>query len=238
MASTQERISKIVSACGVCSRRSAEDLLRAGRITVNGVPAVLGQKADAETDRIEVDGRPLQQQGRMVYLMLHKPRGYVTTVSDERGRTTVMDLIRDVPERVWPVGRLDMDSEGLLLLTNDGALTNHLLHPSGEVDKIYHVRVRGDVAPAVGKLRAMDRLDGEPIRRPGVRVLARNEADALLAITIHEGKNRQIRRMCVAAGLSVLRLKRVREGTLSLGSLPSGTWRFLTEAEVLLLKKA
>ncbi len=233
----EERISKILSAYGVCSRRAAEELIRNGRITVNGTVADLGQKADAQIDLICVDGEALKEKSEFCYIMLHKPRGYVTTVSDDKGRRTVMGLIRDIPERVWPVGRLDMDSEGLLLFTNDGDLTNHLLHPSHEIDKLYQVWVNGDIAGAIPVLRNMTKLDGEAIRKPYVKLLRKNDRGGMLSIIIHEGKNRQVRRMCAAASLQVSRLKRVREGALSLGDLPMGKWRYLTEEEVTLLKK-
>ena len=212
-------------------------MLRAGRVTVNGAAAALGQKADAERDQICVDGRPLGAREACCYLMLHKPRGYVTTASDERGRKTVLDLLPENHPRVWPVGRLDMDSEGLLLLTNDGDLTHRLLHPSHEVRKTYHVWVEGDVASALAPLRAMTDLAGERICPPGVRVLKQSGGGGMLSVVIHEGKNRQVRRMCAAVGLRVTRLKRVGEGHLVLGALPMGQWRPLTEEEVTLLKK-
>jgi 23S rRNA pseudouridine2605 synthase len=231
----EERISKILSAHGLCSRRRAEEWIQAGRVTVNGACAVLGQKADAARDEICVDGEPLRRADAPCYVMLHKPRGYVTTVSDEKGRRTVMELVADVPVRVWPVGRLDMDSEGLLLLTNDGTLTDALLHPRHAVPKTYQVWVAGDLS-AVAQLRRLRQIDGQAIGRAQVRLLKPTEGGGVLSITIGEGKNRQIRRMCQAVGLTVLRLKRVREGALSLGSLPKGKWRALTEEEVAALK--
>ena len=234
----EERLQKLLSAAGVCSRRASESYINAGRVTINGVPAVLGQKADPEKDDIRVDGRPIVERPRPVYLMLNKPRGYVTTLSDEQGRPTVAQLVADVGERVYPVGRLDLDSEGLLLLTNDGALTQHLLHPSHEVSKLYHVTVAGPVNGAVEKLAAIRDLKGEPIRPAQVRVLWQGEKTAELAIVIHEGKNRQIRRMCARCDLKVKRLKRMKEHTLELGTLPLGQWRHLTEAEVAALKNA
>ena len=233
---TEERISKIIASHGICSRRAAEDLIRSGKVTINGVLAELGQKADVQYDAICVNGRPLKAADAYIYVMLHKPRGYVTTVSDERGRKTVMDLLRDIPQRIWPVGRLDMDSEGLLLLTNDGALTNHLLHPSHEVSKVYHVWVEGDVRRALPQLRSMAVLDGEPICRPDVQVLKKTERGAVVRMVIHEGKNRQIRRMCASVSLRVMRLKRMQEGDVALGDLPLGKWRFLTEQEVAMLQ--
>ena len=168
--------------------------------------------------------------------MLNKPRGYVTTLSDEQGRPTVAQLVADAGARVYPVGRLDLDSEGLLLMTNDGALTQRLLHPSHEISKTYHVWVYGPVHGAAEKLAAIRDLRGEPIRPAQVRVLRQGEKTAEYAITIHEGKNRQIRRMCARCDLKVKRLRRVREHTLELGDLPQGQWRYLTEEEVASLR--
>ena len=203
---------------------------------VNGETAFIGQKADPDSDRITVDGKPLSPKGEKRYLMLNKPRGYVCTLSDEKGRPTVAELVRDCGTRVYPVGRLDLDSEGLLLLTNDGEWMQQLLHPRYEVDKTYHVTVAGEIRGCDKRLAAMTALDGEPIRRAQVRVLRQGRDIALLSITIHEGKNRQIRRMCAACGLHVKRLQRVREHTLTLGDLPPGAWRDLTEQELLAIK--
>lgn len=228
----EERLQKLLSAAGVCSRRAAETYLTAGRVTVNGEPARLGQKADPDRDEILVDGRPLAPRAKPVYILLNKPRGYVTTLSDERGRKTVAELVADCGARVYPVGRLDLDSEGLLLLTNDGDWAQHLLHPSHEVEKTYHVSVFGPVAGAAARLAAMTDLEGEPIRPARVEVLRQTARTAVLAVTIHEGKNRQIRRMCARCGLTVKRLRRVQEGPLKLGNLPSGKWRDLSENEV------
>ncbi len=224
----QERLQKILSAAGVCSRRQAEEYLLQGRVTVNGKVAGLGDKADPEQYAVAVDGKPISKPETPTYLMLHKPRGYITTLADEKGRPTVADLVRDCPVRVWPVGRLDWDSEGLLLLTNDGDLTNRLIHPSHEVEKEYIVTVSGDVDAALPILEGPMELDGAPLAPARVRVLGANR----LSIVIHEGKNRQVRRMCALAGLEVTRLKRVREGPLELGTLPRGTWRALTQAEI------
>ena len=232
----EERLQKLLSAAGVCSRRAAEAYITAGRITVNGQTAELGQRADPERDDIRVDGKPLAQREALVYLLLNKPRGYVTTLSDEKGRKNVAELVKDCGVRVYPVGRLDLDSEGLLLMTNDGALMQRLLHPSGEINKTYHVSVYGPVKGAAEKLSAITDLEGERIRPAQVRVLKQTERTAELAITIHEGKNRQIRRMCSACGLTVKRLRRVQEHSLKLGDLPAGRWRYLTEQEVLELK--
>ena len=207
-----------------------------GRVRVNGEAAFIGQRADGARDEITVDGRPIPRVEQRRYLMLNKPRGYVCTLSDEKGRPTVAELVKDCGARVYPVGRLDLDSEGLLLLTNDGAWMQRLLHPRYEVEKTYHVTVAGEIHGCDKRLAAMTALDGEPIRRAQVRVLRQGRDIALLSITIHEGKNRQIRRMCAACGLHVKRLQRVREHTLTLGDLPPGAWRDLTEQELLAIK--
>lgn len=227
----RERLQKILSGRGVCSRRAAEAMIESGRVTCNGKTAALGDAADPELDEILLDGRPLPTAGGFVYIMLHKPRGYVTTLSDERGRKDVSQLVRDCGVRVYPVGRLDMDSEGLLLLTNDGKFANRLMHPKHEVDKTYHVWVRGFREGAEELLSRPVMLDGYTIRAPQVRLLESRGEEATLAVTIHEGRNRQVRRMCAMAGLTVARLKRVSEGKLSLGSLKAGAWRYLTEEE-------
>ena len=234
----EERLQKLLSAAGVCSRRAAETYIAGGRVTVNGQPAELGQRADPERDDIRVDGKPLAPKAEHVYLLLNKPRGYVTTLADERGRKTVAEMVKDCGQRVYPVGRLDLDSEGLLLMTNDGELMQHLLHPSHEVSKTYHVSVYGPVSGAAERLSAITDLEGEPIRPARVETLRRTARTAELSVTIHEGKNRQIRRMCAACGLTVKRLCRVREHTLELGDLPAGAWRYLTPDEVLALKEA
>ena len=234
----EERLQKLLSAAGVWSRRAAEEYITAGRVTVNGEVAELGRRADPDVDDIRVDGKPLRAREAHVYLLLNKPRGYVTTLSDEKGRKNVADLTADCGVRVYPVGRLDLDSEGLLLMTNDGDLMQHLLHPKGEINKTYHVSVYGEVEGAAEKLSAVTDLEGEKIRPATVRVLRRTAQTAELSITIHEGKNRQIRRMCVQCGLTVKRLRRVKEHTLELGNLPAGQWRYLTEAEVAALKNA
>ena len=229
----EERLQKLLSARGVLSRRAAEAYIQAGRVTVNGATAQLGQKADPDRDEIAVDGVPLgQAPAERVCLMLNKPRGYVTTLSDEQGRKTAAELVTDCGRRVWPVGRLDLNSEGLLLFTDDGALTNRLLHPSHEVEKEYHVWVTGDAESALPKLRRPMTLDGVRLRPAKVKQLSRGEGSAKLSIVIHEGKYRQVRRMCAQAGLTVVRLRRVREGNLTLGDLKSGQWRYLTKAEL------
>lgn len=227
-----ERLQKLLAAAGLCSRRTAEEWIAAGRVSVNGRTASVGDRADPETDEIRVDGRPLRSAADHVYLMLHKPRGYVTTLSDERGRRTAAELVADCGVRVYPVGRLDRDSEGLLLFTNDGALTHALLHPRHRVDKTYLVTVRGAQSGSAARLAAVGSLDGEPIAPAQVRELWRREDAAEYRVVIHQGKKRQIRRMCAAVGLTVTRLRRVAEGGVLLGDLPPGKWRYLTETEL------
>lgn len=230
-----ERVQKLIAAAGICSRRAAEELIVAQRVTVNGALCSLGDRADGQCDEICVDGRPIPREERL-YLMLHKPRGYVTTLSDEKGRRTAAELVADCGTRVYPVGRLDMDSEGLLLFTNDGALAHRLLHPSFEVNKTYHVRVTGNVAAGCEKLRAMRSLEGEAIAPATVELLRLDGDGGWIAVTIHEGKNRQVRRMCAAAELAVKRLRRVAEHGVMLGSLPCGQWRELTAEELRCLR--
>ena len=229
----EERVQKILSAYGICSRREAERLMTAGEVLVNGTPAALGDRADPERDRITVRGVPLRAKApEHCYVMLHKPRGYVTTLSDEKGRANVAELVSGCGVRVYPVGRLDLNSEGLLLLTNDGALTQYLTHPSHEMEQEYHVRAKGDVTAAVPILRQNMTVDGELSHGAKVQVLPETDRGGVLSMVICEGKNRQIRRMCAYAGLTVLRLKRVREGTVRLGKLPAGQWRYLSGEEI------
>ena len=216
----------------MCSRRRAEEYILAGRVTVNGRRAGLGDKADPARDRIEVDGVTLSAPRTHTYIMLNKPRGYVTTLSDEKGRKTVAVLVADCPARVWPVGRLDFNSEGLLLLTDDGALTQRLTHPSHAVEKEYRVRVSGDIDRALTVLSAPVRDGGEELTADRVERVGERE----LTVVIHQGKNRQVRRRCAAAGLKVERLRRVREGALLLGGLEPGRWRYLTEREKAILQ--
>ena len=227
-----ERIQKILSAAGLCSRRQAEQYISEGRVTVNGVVASLGEQADPDTDQIMLDGTPVSCAPAKVYLVLNKPRGYVTTLSDEKGRHTVAELVRDCGERVYPVGRLDMDSDGLLILTNDGDFAHRLTHPSHEMDKEYLVTVGGELSGCAGKLAALTTLeDGSPIVPAQVRVVKREAGRWVLSVVIHQGLNRQIRRMCAMVGLKVFRLQRVREGAVHLGNLAQGRWRVLTQEE-------
>jgi 23S rRNA pseudouridine2605 synthase len=233
----KERLQKLISAAGLCSRRGAEEWIVRGKVTVNGGLARLGDSADPETDAILVDGKPLPAApARTVTVLLYKPRGVVTTLDDEKGRRTVGSLLPPELGRLYPVGRLDRFSEGLLLMTNDGALAQRLTHPAGEVNKTYRLWVSGWREDALDLLRRPIVLDGYRIKAPGVRLLWQRDGAAQYEITIHEGRNRQIRRMAKAAGLTPTRLKRVAEGSLTLGDLKPGEWRTLTEAELLQLK--
>jgi len=234
----KERIQKILSSRGIASRRKAEEMILAGRVTCNGQVCALGQTADPDTDILALDGKILTQapQNR-VYLMLHKPRGFVTTLSDEKGRKNAAQLVADCGRRVYPVGRLDMDSEGLLLFTDDGELANALMHPKHEVNKTYRVTVLGCTPEAVEQLKRPITLDGYTIRPPQVELLYLERGKGVLLVTIHEGRNRQVRRMCAAAGMTVQRLLRISEGPLQLADLPKGKWRYLTQQELSLLKE-
>ena len=230
-----ERIQKILSARGVASRRKAEEMIAKGRVTCNGEVCLLGQSADPDIDVILIDGKPLPDTGKRVYILLHKPRGYVTTLSDEKGRKNATQLVMDCGVRVYPVGRLDMDSEGLLLFTNDGEFANRLMHPSHNVEKTYKVTVTGYTDDKCERLKCPVELDGYLIKAPKIKVIRKPKANndkAELLVTIHEGRNRQVRRMCAIAGMEVTRLIRIQEGALSLGDLPCGKWRYLTENEV------
>lgn len=233
----KERIQKLMAQAGLCSRRVAEQIIRAGGVTVNGHPASLGDTADPARDKILVHGKPLRRAEEKVYLMLNKPRGYVSTLKDERGRKTVRQLVAGCHARVYPVGRLDADSEGLLLMTNDGDLTLSLTHPSHEAGKTYLVSVRGDLARLPELEQPMD-IDGYTVRP--AKVYIRDQAsptEAHIEMTIHEGRNRQIRKMCEKCGLDVRRLKRVAVGELHLDpKLAPGKWRMLTPEEIAYLK--
>lgn len=230
----QERLQKILSAHGVASRRGAEKLIDEGRVTVNGITAALGMSADAAADTILVDGKPIKKRNkRATYIMMNKPRGYLTTVTDDRGRKTVMDILPDLGTRLYPVGRLDMNTEGLLLLTDDGDFANKIMHPSNEKNKTYHASVSGNIDAGLAVLLKPMEIDGYKISEAEAEILKRHdEENAILRITIHEGRNRQIRKMCEQAGLNVKSLKRVSIGDLRLGTLKRGEWRHLTENEI------
>ena len=228
----KERIQKILSQRGVASRRQAEQMILDGRISCNGAVCALGDVADADTDTLLLDGKPLPSKGKSVYIMLNKPKGYVTTLSDVKNRINVAQLVALCGARVYPVGRLDMDSEGLLLLTNDGDFANRIMHPRGCVDKIYSVEVKGYTPQRLEQLKKPIYLDGYRIAPPQVNLVSSDQDLATIRITIHEGRNRQVRRMCARAGMQVKRLIRIQEGTLRLGNLPSGMWRLLTADEL------
>ena len=228
----KERLQKILSARGVASRRMAEQMIAAGRLSVNGGIASVGASADPDIDEILLDGKPIPSRQDPVYIMLNKPRGYVTTLSDEKGRPNAAELVADCGVRVYPVGRLDMDSEGLLLFTNDGEFANGLMHPKNVVNKTYMVWVKGYHPGVLPLLKRPIVLDGYQIRPPKVELQSENGDKARLRITIHEGRNRQIRRMCAEAGVEVTRLQRIGEGKLKLGQLELGKWRYLTKEEL------
>jgi len=235
----QERLQKIMSRAGVASRRQAEGLIREGKVRVNGqVVTELGTKADPAQDEIRVSGRLIAADQPRTYLLLHKPVGYVATTSDPEGRPTVLDLIHGVKERLYPVGRLDWDTSGLLLLTNDGELTHLLTHPSSEVPRTYEAKVEGKPTPEVlQKLRRGVFLDGRPTHPARVRLLRPGPGWAWIEITLTEGRNRQVRRMCEQVGHPVLKLCRVALGPLQLGDLPPGRFRPLKEIELKQLRK-
>lgn len=228
----EQRLQKILSNYGVASRRKAEQMILDRRVRVNGNTASLGDVADDEEDVIEVDGVRLKRQPARIVLMLNKPRGYVCTLSDEKGRRNVAELVSGCGARVYPVGRLDLNSEGLLLLTNDGELANRLTHPKKEVDKVYLVWLSQYIPGCEASIASPIEIDGRPTSPAKVEKLRQEGETALLRITIHEGRNRQIRRLCERANVTVTRLRRVAEGSLQLGDLKPGQWRVLTEEEI------
>ena len=232
------RLQKYLALCGVASRRSAEKMISDGRISVNGRTITeMGFQVDEDRDHIEVDGTKVLPEEEKHYLAYNKPIGEVTTVSDPEGRTTVMDKFRDYPVRLYPVGRLDYDSEGLLLLTNDGDMMNHVLHPSKEVSKVYLTKVSNEVTEEeIHMLRKGVMIEGKLTSPASVRLIRKETFDTVLLISIHEGRNRQVRKMIQAIGHQVVSLKRVEFGPIRLADLPSGQWRRLTEQEIQKLK--
>ncbi|HHV31710.1 pseudouridine synthase [Caproiciproducens sp. LBM24188] len=227
------RLQKVLADCGIASRRKAEEMIQEGRVRVNGVTARIGDKVDSKKDKISVDGKPLDTHVRNVYIMLHKPRGYITTMSDEMNRKCVAELVQDIPERVYPVGRLDRESEGLLLMTNDGEFSNAIMHPSLHIPKVYRVTVRPSITEdQLTQMSIGMMIDGRMTAPAGVNVLSQEKGRVVLEIILHEGRNRQIRKMCEQLGLEVARLKRVAIGPLKLGMLQPGKWRALTPEEV------
>ena len=233
MADNKVRLQKYLSECGVASRRKAEDLIMAGKVKVNGKPASIGDKINPTQDTVVVAGKKIKRSKKNTYIMLHKPRGFITTLSDEMGRKCVAQLIEDVGTRVYPVGRLDRDSEGLLLLTDDGEFANALTHPARHVPKTYRVTVRPTITEEqITALTTGVEIDGRMTLPSEVRVLEKKEGRVVLEIIIYEGRNRQIRKMCDTLGLEVARLKRTQIGSVKLGMLKQGDWRNLTEEEI------
>lgn len=227
------RLQKYLAGCGAASRRKCEEFIAAGRVCVNGaVVTEMGTQVN-EGDKVTLDGNPMLPEEKKVYILYHKPMGEVCTASDPEGRQTVLDRFRDFPVRLFPVGRLDFDSEGLLLLTNDGELMQRMLHPSHEVDKTYLARVGGDVSlEAIRALRLGVELDGRPTSPAEVRAIRRTGEETVMLVTIHEGRNRQVRRMFEKVGYTVLLLRRVRFGPLELGGMKRCEWRELTPEEI------
>lgn len=231
------RLQKFLSQCAVASRRKSEELILAGKVKVNGKVAGLGDKINPKRDTVTVSGKKIVSNKKHYYIMLHKPRGFITTMEDEMGRKCVAELVKDVGARVYPVGRLDKDSEGLLIMTNDGDFANHLTHPSKHVPKTYRVTVRPSVSDE--QLIAFNEgieIDGRKTAPADAHIIDKSENRVVLEVILHEGRNRQIRRMCEELGLEVARLKRTHIGSIKLGMLPQGKWRELTEDEVHKLK--
>lgn len=227
------RLQKFMADCGVASRRKSEEIIEAGKVKVNGHVAHIGDKVNPKKDLVTVRGKRINSVSRNYYIMLHKPRGYVTTVSDELGRKTVMELVSDIKARIYPVGRLDKDSEGLLLLTNDGAFANALSHPGHNFAKVYRVTVRPEINDEIlFNLRNGIEIDGRKTAPCDVNVITEEPGRVVLEFILREGRNRQIRKMCEAVNLQVARLKRISVGSLKLGMLPQGKWRELTDNEV------
>lgn len=238
------RLQKYFTMCGEMSRRAAENEIAAGNVTVNGVVASLGDKIDPKCDTVRLGTKIIAPaQSGHTYIMLNKPMGYVTTMSDEKGRKCVSELVADCPARVYPVGRLDMYSEGLLIFTDDGELANRLMHPSHSFEKVYKVKVKGELSDeSIKALTSPMELDGYALQPIEAKIIARGRKDlsgnvySVLLITLHEGRNRQIRKMCEKCGITVMRLKRISVGPIELGSLESGKWRHLSAGEVSRLK--
>lgn len=233
MAENKMRLQKFLSEAGVASRRKAEEMIREGKVKINGVTAQIGDSVDPKKDKILVRGKPVKAESKLRYILLNKPRGYVTTTDDELGRKTVLELTTDIKERIYPVGRLDRVSEGALIMTNDGEFANAMMHPSKHVPKTYKVTVRPAIkSEQVDILETGVELDGKLTAPAEVHIVSKEEGRSVLEIVLYEGRNRQIRRMCEAVNLEVARLRRVAIGNLRLGMLPTGQWRDLTDSEV------
>lgn len=231
------RIQKYISDCGVMSRRAAEKEIELGHFTVNGQKATIGQKIDPAKDKVSYKGNPLSGSEKKQYVILYKPRGYVTTMNDEEGRKCLPELLKDIPERVYPCGRLDMDSEGLLILTNDGEVANKLMHPKHHVDKIYHVKIKGEISPE--KLELLNSpmvIDDYKIKPVKVSIIERKEGHTILRFILSEGRNRQIRKMCEQAEILITRLKRISVGDITIGMLTPGKWKYMNHNEISYLK--
>jgi len=232
------RLQKYLAECGLGSRRAIERFIQEGRISVNGVPVSVGQKINPETDKVLLDSKPIPLKiPEKIYILLNKPKNFVTTAHDEFGRPTVMDLIKNIKTRVFPVGRLDLDVEGALLLTNDGELANQLLHPSNEIHKTYIAVVKGFIT--TGALNQMEKgvlLEDGKTSPARVKVLHQNLKTSTIQLTIHEGRKREVKRMCDAVGFPLISLKRISFAGIKLGKLPSGNWRYLTPSEISSLK--
>lgn len=232
------RLNKYISDCGLMSRRSAEKEIENGSITVNGEHVEVGRKIVPGVDKVMYKGKPVIRSGeKKVYVMLYKPRGYVTTMSDEQGRKCIPELVEDVGARVYPCGRLDMDSEGLLLLTNDGDVAQALMHPRNHVEKIYHVKIKGEIEP--DKLKALNgpmSIDGVPLAPVKVSIISRKEGETALKFVLTEGRNRQIRKMCEQLDIEIKRLKRIAIGEINIGMLTPGKWKYLNHNEAEYLK--
>ena len=239
MADNRIRLQKFLSEAGIASRRKAEEMIKNGAVKVNGITAQIGDTVDPKKDTVLVKGKKVIKQRTMRYILLNKPRGYVTTTDDDLGRKCVLELVKDVKERIYPVGRLDRVSEGALILTNDGAFANAMMHPSKHVPKTYRVTVRPEpTSEQVDILSTGVEIDGRLTAPADVYVISKEEGRAVLEIVLYEGRNRQIRRMCESLNLEVARLRRVAVGPIKLGMLPTGQWRDLTEDEVNTLFKA
>lgn len=239
MADNKVRLQKFLSEAGVASRRKAEEMIRNGSVKVNGAVAQIGDSVDPKKDTVTVKGKKVIKERSMRYILLNKPRGYVTTTDDDLGRKCVLELVKDVKERIYPVGRLDRVSEGALIMTNDGAFANAMMHPSKHVPKTYRVTVRpGVTAEQVDILSTGIEIDGRMTAPADVHVLSKEEGRAVLEIVLYEGRNRQIRKMSEALNLEVARLRRIAVGPVKLGMLQTGEWRDLTPAEVESLFKA
>ena len=233
----ERRLQKCVSDAGLMSRRAAEKEIEMGHFTVNGEKAYIGQKVVPGIDEVKYKGKRVESSGRKLYVMLYKPRGYVTTMNDEEGRKCIPELLTEVPERVYPCGRLDMDSEGLLILTNAGEVANKLMHPKNPVDTIYHVKIKGEIEPE--KLAALNQpmvIDDYKIKPVKVTVIERKERHTILKFVLSEGRNRQIRKMCEQLELQILRLKRISVGDLTIGMLTPGKWKYMNYREINYLK--